>query len=190
MLLCIAFGIVTSWQTASLWEQFIGSVLAFFGLLVAYLRASHRGDTVWEQLREFGLRLFGKNPSPLAIASRGRDQIIRPAGAVLQYPLADLDGLTLQQQIEGLATYVRTRVNNRTQQLLQRVGALEVAIVDAQDAATETAHENYRRAKRDLARLQRELNQSAALDLRWAIFGIYIATIGLGLGLIPEHWLH
>lgn len=57
----IVFGAVTSWSSASVTTQLLGSVLTLFGFLFAYLRASHRGDTVSEQLRQFFSRLFGKS---------------------------------------------------------------------------------------------------------------------------------
>ncbi len=50
------------WSTkyTSITTQLVGSLLAFLGLLTAYLRARHRGDTVCEQIRGFFLRLAGR----------------------------------------------------------------------------------------------------------------------------------
>jgi hypothetical protein len=43
------------------------------------------------------------------------------------------------------------------------------------------ATEAYNQAKAEIDQLRRKLDPSAALDLRWAIFGLYVATTGAAL---------
>jgi hypothetical protein len=176
----IVLGLLTSWKFASTTGQLIGSALAFIGLLVAYLRARHPGETLAEQVRQFGRRLCGR-ATRTHTGEASANLTLRPSGAVGLAPLEDLKGLTVQQQVDALAFYIRNTMNTRTQVLLERVGALKVALSDAQDAAAEKAEEIYRRVRVDLEEMRRDMKQSAVLDLRFAIFGLYVATIGVAL---------
>jgi hypothetical protein len=42
-------------------------------------------------------------------------------------------------------------------------------------------HQAYSKAKAEIDRLRREPEQTQVLDLRWAIFGIYMIAIGIAL---------
>ena len=58
---------------------------------------------------------------------------------------------------------------------------LQIAVEKANSAAVEQSKMAYNKSFDDLQRFGREQDQKQVLDLRWAIFGIYILTIGVAL---------
>ncbi|OBB47104.1 hypothetical protein A5752_24650 [Mycobacterium sp. 852002-51961_SCH5331710] len=175
-------GAIVSWSCASITLQLLGSLLTLFGFLFAYLRASHRGDTVVEQLRRFSHRLIGKQPPIAHAGSAHLNVTVTPNGAVGLTPLQDLDDLRIQDQVDLLAAYIRDRVNARTAQLYSRLGALEVEVARAHAAVDERAEEMYQKILKDLGDLRADLDRTQVLDLRTAIFGIYMIAAGVALG--------
>ena len=67
-------------------------------------------------------------------------------------------------------------------QIFPRLDQLKADIEQANNLAAEMATDAYNEVNTDIDQLRRELDQSQALDLRWAIFGLYIATIDVALG--------
>jgi hypothetical protein len=148
--------------------------------LFAYLRASHRGDTISEQLREFFLRLIGKRPTE-EHSDEALGIITLRASDSTEVVLPDRPELPVQEQIDMLAAYIRDHVMGNFKAVFERLEQLKVKVEKAQTAAVEKSTEAYNKAAAELQQLRRELDQTQVLDLRWAIFGIYIAVIGVAL---------
>jgi hypothetical protein len=176
----IVLGVLTCWWFAAAIAQLIGSALTFVGLLFAYLRARHPGETLREHLYAFGLRLIGRQPVPFGVTT-GTAHGTGHFSAYAEAGLQDQPDLDLQDQIDRLADYIRQHVMGNFRQVFDRLNQIKIDIEQANNAATEKANEAYRKARADIDELRRDLDQSAALDLRWAIFGLYIATIGVAL---------
>jgi hypothetical protein len=66
-------------------------------------------------------------------------------------------------------------------QIFTRLDEIKADIEQANSAATEKTNEAYNQAKAEIDKFRTELDRSQALDLRWAIFGLYIASIGVAL---------
>jgi hypothetical protein len=66
-------------------------------------------------------------------------------------------------------------------QAFGRVEKLQSDVDRAHTAAAEKSAEAYNKAMAELDKLRHEQKQTTAVDLRWAIFGIYVATIGMAL---------
>jgi hypothetical protein len=164
----------------SITTQLVGSLLTLFGLLFAYLRASHRGDTVREQLRALGLRLIGRREIEVHSAQASGTMNIR-GYAYGEVDLQDWPELPVQEQIDKMADYIRNHVMGNFRQVFDRLEKLKSDVEQAHTAAADKSAEAYNKAKAELDQLRRELEQRQVLDLRWAIFGIYIATIGVAL---------
>jgi hypothetical protein len=63
-------------------------------------------------------------------------------------------------------------------------GGLDQIKIDIQKAGEEAssqADEAYSKARAEMDKLRHELDRGASLDLKWAILGLYIATIGVAL---------
>ncbi len=176
----IVCAVLVSWKYTSIATQFVGSLLAFLGLLFAYLRARHRGDTAREQLREFGLRLIGRRRIDRHSVDASATATLR-AYAYAEVVLQDRPELPTQEQIDNLAAYIRDHVMGNFKQIFERLDRLKSDVDRAHNAAAEKSAEAYDKAKAELEQLRRELDRTQVLDLRWAIFGIYIATIGVAL---------
>lgn len=176
----IALGKLTSWWFASVTGQVIGSALAFIGLLVAYMRARHPGETMREQLQEFGRRLVGRQRDNKS-ATAGTAKFRIYGSGYAEVGLGDQPDLGLQEQIDRLADYIRGHIMPNFKQIFGRLDQIKIDIEKAKDEAAAKADEAYRKAKADIDALRNELDQGAALDLRWAIFGLYVATIGVAL---------
>ena len=179
MVVSVVFAVLTSAKCTSITTQLVGSVLAFLGLLTAYLRARHRGDTVWEQIRGFFLRLVGRPvPEPVPEAQASGTYAFR-GGATKSRPLWPHRELDIQDQIDGIVEHIN-KVGGDITEIFGHLGGLQAAVVRLDGLAVEKSTEAYQKARAEIDELRRE-DQSAALDLRWAIFGVYIATIGVAL---------
>lgn len=180
----IWLGKLTSWSVASVTTQLIGSGLALVGLLVAYLRASNPETSVPNQLRTFLHRLAFGLPRPQlhkASATLSVD-ISLGAEAYGLSPLPDLTGLPTQQQVDLLADYIRNTANPRMQRADQKLHVLEQDVAKAHDHADAKAEQTYQRLLHHHADLQRQVNRVQVLDVRVAMFGLYIAIVGMALG--------
>jgi hypothetical protein len=181
--LCILGAVLWSARQTSYWAQLIGSLLALFGLLYTYLRANHHGDTVREQLAQFSRRLLGKPQRVSATVHVPRMEARGRLSAHVEVGLPDRPELELQEQIDHLAQYIREHVLRGVRQAFERLEQLQSRIDRVEEIAAEKAAEAYDKARADIDALRRELDQSAGLDLRWAVFGVYIATIGVALSI-------
>ena len=179
----VAWGAWCSWSTASNAAQLAGSLMALVGLLVAYLRAKNPDVPVSRQVRNFIRRaLCGVSPPEVHhrhVEFTGGYRFDATAHSLA--PLETLDGLPIQQQVDRLARYLRDVVNERHEKLLAKLDELEADIAKAHDHADEKARETYRKIMEHLAELDRKVTRVQVLDLSVALFGLYVATIGLAL---------
>lgn len=61
------------------------------------------------------------------------------------------------------------------------LGQLQTDVDRANSAAAQKSTEAYQRAKDDIDQLRHELARKQVLDLRYAMFGIYMIAIGIAL---------
>jgi hypothetical protein len=87
----------------------------------------------------------------------------------------------LQEQIDRRADYIRTHVMGNFKQAFGRIQKLQSDVDRAHTAVAEKSAEPYNKAMAELDKLRHEQKQTTALDLRWAIFGIYVVSVGVAL---------
>jgi hypothetical protein len=142
----VLLGFATSWTVMSSWMQLIWSLVAFGGLLFAYLRANHRSDTVGEQLGEFWRSLTHSQQPP------SENKVVRPYGATLRgfggvmAPLKEHRDLALQQQIDLLSDYIRETVIDHITKAFAGLVKLDSRIDEARVFAEQKAAEAYEKA--------------------------------------------
>ena len=174
---CVLLAWLLSAKVTSISAQLFGSLLTLFGLLFAYLQVSNRGKTVPAQLREFFLTLIGRH-QPNVHSIECAATVTASCSVDLQVVLRDLRELPVQEQIDKLAHYIRNHVTEDHGQLLHRLKELQSVVEKAHSAAFEQSKMAYKKSSDDLQQFGREQDQQQVLELRWAIFGIYIMTIG------------
>jgi hypothetical protein len=89
--------------------------------------------------------------------------------------------LELQQQIDAMAPTSASMCCLISAGRISFWTKLKTDVDRAHAAATQQSTEAYSKAKAEIDRLRRELEQTQVLDLRWAIFGIYMIAIGIAL---------
>jgi hypothetical protein len=126
-------------------------------------------------------RLVGKaHERPILAGQAGGTYSLR-GGAVPVRGLRSHSELELQAQIDEVVGYTNNSVTGDIVQILLRLDGLKVATDRVARLATERSTEAYQKARAEVDELRRKLDRSAALDLRWAIFGVYVTTIGVAL---------
>jgi hypothetical protein len=179
--LCIIAAVGWSAKSTSFWAQLIGSTLTFIGLLVAYMRAKHPGDTLAAHIRGFVLRLVCKQTSkPTPIGQASGTYAFR-GGVIPDRGFRHDRDLDLQAQIDDIVGYLNDDLVREAVAVGGRLDELKAETARTAGLADERSAEAYQKAKAQIDELKRELDRSAALDLRWAIFGLYVATIGVAL---------
>lgn len=180
-------GSATSWWATTL--QFVGALVTFLGLLWAYVRA-RTGLGLWEMLDGGWSR---------AIRwwdwARGRKRhvIIRPAPMKMTLtmgtPRVTVVFARLQRdwpiedQLEQLADAIRN-VQKRFKPIYADIGRLRQEIEELRSLAESSAQQTIQHIEHKVKKLNADLARGQRLDLKWAIGGLLISTVGTVL----QYW--
>lgn len=157
------------------WVNFGGSALTFFGLVWAYLRADPRiGDwlrRVVQQLRGPRTRAIDSSLTVTASTSAG-------LLAIYGFPADSDDPIaTLRARTDKLL-YVVNRLSAELTDAETRIGELQAGIEAVRTEAREGDEQTREHAAAQLRQFSDALNDVQALDLRWAIAGVFFQTFG------------
>lgn len=168
--------------------QLLGAVVTFWGLWTAWLRAKHR-ETPWSLVKRVGTR----------IAERVAGMFGRPRGVVVGVSAASLIGIgstasafltfnidnsvSTAENLERLADFVNRLSGNTILQLEQQIVTLRDDIKEARAHASDLASKTLTHIEQQIDYLQQELDTKQVLDLKWAIWGLFITVGGIAWGL-------
>lgn len=155
--------------------QAVGSLIAFYGLGRAYVRAKYDITvTAWILWRVFRRKPRGKG---ITVAP-GAALILRPELSATAYAQIVLDPkLKLRDQVKQLAVFV----NNRSQEAAERdkrITDLGRKLRRAQVATTELKRDVLDRIETEVKALNDKLDRKQVLDLGWAIWGLFVTFVG------------
>jgi hypothetical protein len=172
----------TDWWATTL--QLLGAIVAFGGLLWAYIRARYGLGLwellhlAWERILQWARRLLGK---------RGRDVVIRPEPPTISFGMGTptvllgfghLDrNLPIEGQLEQLADAIRN-LESWFKPIRDDLHDLRHEIEDVRTLAESSAQQALAHIETKIKKLTAELNKSQTLDLRWAIGGLFITAVG------------
>jgi hypothetical protein len=166
--------------------QLVGAVVTFGGLWTAWLRAKH-GETI----RSLGKRL----------AKRIAERVVRilgiPRGVVIPVEAASAIAIgstafftltfgidrtkSTVENFERLVDFVNRLSGNTILQIEQQIDELRRDIKDARAHASDLASRTLAHLEQRIDYVQKELDTKQVLDLRWAIYGLLITVIGIGM---------
>jgi hypothetical protein len=152
----------------------VGSFIAFYGLLRAYVRSKY-DQTIFEWI--FYKRRWG-------------DITIVPATAIGHLELSGMAHATftldpkqtVREQLKALAQFVNDR-SAETDGLQKALTEIGREIRKLRTEASELERKTLEHIESRIDQLDSKINRTQVLDLTLAIWGLFITTIGIALGL-------
>jgi hypothetical protein len=172
--------------------QIIGSVVAAAGLFGAYVRSHHtkslpeyavwRLQQFWRCVKDRWLRLW-RRPRNVAVTA-GPAVIIATGGGAGVLTADAKVGLDPDASVEVRLSLLESAVNQLADRMPRVENRVDTLARDVERVAADAStrhHETLQHIERRIDDLDRRLNMKQVVDLRWAIIGILIATVGIAL---------
>jgi hypothetical protein len=160
--------------------QLLGTLVTGFGLLYAWARATRFWGRTWPRIKRWWAQLWG----------RPVNQVVRPAGftgglvgleAEVMVGLGLDRSLPLQEQLLQVERYINTRLPQELTGLSRRIREVRRELQDADSRSQQAVAQAKAQAQAGLKELAARLDSTQALDLSWAIVGLFITAMGVFL---------
>ncbi|OMC57429.1 hypothetical protein A5747_03435 [Mycobacterium sp. IS-836] len=173
--------------------QAVGALIAFYGLARAYLRAKY-DLRVWQWAKRGVARLAGRvDRLWRALLRKPLDATVHVGRASASYawmpsPAVGVSNavvdftLPLQEQIKRLTEYVNKKAEQAAE-MQGNIARLQRDLEKARDKTSELKRETWAHIETQIQQLNDRLNNIQALDLTWAIWGLFITFVGTVLSL-------
>ncbi|MEV0541923.1 hypothetical protein [Nocardia salmonicida] len=162
--------------------ELIGSAITTCGLAYAYTRATGSLEVWVARFGRIWRRITRQSQSAtvhVTAAAAGAGALSVDAYAVFQL---DPD-MPVQDQLNAIAEFCRES-QAQSSQIRQRFAAHDRDIASAREHAEQLAGQARDGAAKDLQTFSSALDDRSALDLRVAISGVAITTVGIALGFL------
>jgi hypothetical protein len=164
--------------------QLVGTLVTGFGLLYAWARATEFWGHNWPHVKRLWGQLWGK---PVHHHVYATDALAILAGfeADAWVGLGQLDRSSpVEEQLAQIERYINTQLPQQVQGLSQRIGDVRRELEEAQSRSEEAVKQARVDAQDAIDKLAARLDATQALDLTWAIVGLFI-TAG---GILLSYW--
>jgi hypothetical protein len=160
--------------------QLIGALVTGFGLLYAWARATRFWGRSWPRIRGAWNRLWGR-PVQANVYANATSAILIGGEADVWLGLGKLDGLPVEEQLARIDRYINTQLPPQVIGLSQRIRDVRRELKEAQSRSEEAVKQARADAQHAINQLAARLDATQALDLTWAIVGLFITAGGLVL---------
>lgn len=162
------------WATST---QLLGTLITGFGLLYAWLRATRFWDRVWPQIQRVLAWLFG--PTHAVVHAPAMLSSAAKLDADVFVGLRLNRGRPVAEQLEQIEAYINTRLPQQFTDFSNRIRELKRALEDARSESQEAVAQAAADARAAIDKLTARLDTTQALDLTWAIVGLFITAGGI-----------
>ena len=172
--------------------QFIGSSVTAGGLLGAYVRSKH-GLTLTVYIRQQRTRVSeGVQRTWARVLRRPRRVTGKASGALVVIPSMFASAVVLpaslqvdttapfQVQLAQVAEHVN-RLIDRLPDINRRLNRVDQGLKNITNDLETVKTETLARIESEIEQLRERLDVTQVLDLRWAIIGLFITTVGIAL---------
>lgn len=184
--MCISVGLLlrqlpwaTYWGTKwwSTTMQLVGTLVTGFGLLYAWARATRFWSRTWPRIERLLARLF----------EWPQHQVVRPGGAAMGlfgwepsvFVGLGLDRtLTVEDQLTQIERYINTNLAQEFKSVSVSLGRLRRELEQAKAQSEQAIAEAEAKAQKAIRDLESRLDATQALDLSWAIGGLFVTAAG------------
>ncbi|MEE3753359.1 hypothetical protein [Mycobacterium intracellulare] len=164
--------------------QAMGALVAFYGLLRAYVRATYAQSVsvrIVNGIKMFWGRLL-RLPQTITVPTIQSTAKFGRVG-VTQTPPAHIIDITqsLDEQVKRLVQYVNDRTGEASEMAIN-ITKLRLDIDGVKDTVTELERNMKAHTATQIQTFDRNLDSRQALDLTWAIWGLLVSFVGTASG--------
>ncbi|OMC32012.1 hypothetical protein A5739_11370 [Mycobacterium colombiense] len=160
--------------------QAVGALIAFYGLLRAYVRARYR-QSVSERIVRWIKIVWGRLlhlPQTITLTGIPPARNFGRMGVTQSPPPHSVDiTQSLHEQIRHLAQYVNDRTGETSKMAID-ITELKLGFDGLKDSMSDLASEMREHTTNEIHSFNKQLDSTQALDLGWAIVGLLISFAG------------
>jgi hypothetical protein len=183
-LTCAAVVVLTYQQDLQWWSttlQFGGALIASLGLGWSYLRASGIWERRWPSIRAWLWRIFRIDSGPQVVGAMGAGMGVFGFHAMGRVTYNLDHTRSVEEQIAQLEGFINRVIVQEITPIREDIVKLKDSVKEARTLAESKAREVLIKTRAEIAALALRLDRTQALDIRWAIVGLFISAIGTSL---------